>query len=41
MNTSRIASQVLEWDISINGVWATDLYDILLRAGFENHYCNW
>ena len=40
LNSNRIVRKIFEWDILIRGAWATDMYDILLRAGYEDHYYN-
>lgn len=38
LNSNRIIRKIFEWDIMIKGVWASDMYDILVRAGYEDHY---
>ena len=40
LNPNRIVRKIFEWDILIKGAWATDMYDTLSRAGYEDHYHN-
>lgn len=38
LNSNRIIRKIFEWDIMIKGAWASDMYDILVRTGYEDHY---